>query len=225
MVAKLLIKPDEYYLNCFKLAKTIVDSDYRPNVVYDILRGGATAGNVMYEVFSSLGWETKLAAVLTQSYYGTEQNPEKIVKIAGYTLMPEEIYPGSKILLIEDLADSGRSMGAVIFDILDRNPSLKREDLRVAVLDYKDLRYEKYPEKVRFRRLYEEDRKKIYEAPNPFKGPDFWVTKYTVMSKEENPWVSYPHEIIDVSLEEIESNMGREISSIVSSLNEKHKSK
>jgi hypoxanthine phosphoribosyltransferase len=222
MAKKLLISPEQYYLNCFKLAKAVVDSGYRPNVVYDILRGGATVGNVMYEVFSSIGWEIKLAAVLTQSYYGTEQNKEKIVKIAGYTLPPDEIYEGSKILLIEDLCDSGRSLGSVIFDILDQNPLIKRENIQVAVLDYKVLRYESYPPTVKFRRLYEPDRKKIYEVSNPFSGPDFWVNQYIIKTEEENPWISYPHEIIDLSLEEIYQNMGRDIMDIVKSLEKKN---
>jgi uncharacterized protein len=225
MAKKILVSPEQYYLNCFNLAKLIVDSGYRPNVIYDILRGGATAGNVMYEVFSSLGRETKLAAVLTQSYYGTEQNREKIVKIAGYTLPPDEIYAGSKILLIEDLCDSGRSLGSIIFDILDQNPRIRREDIKVAVLDYKVLEYESYPSTVRFRRLYEPDRKRIYEVPNTFSGPDFWANQYIIKKEEENPWISYPHEIIDLSLDEIESNMGRDVKEIVKAMSEKHSQK
>jgi hypoxanthine phosphoribosyltransferase len=158
MAKKILISPQDYYQSCFRLAEKVVDSGYRPSIIYGIHRGGATAENVLYEIFSWLGIEVKLAAAITQSYYGTEQNSEKIVKIGGYTLMPDEIWPGSKILLVEDLVDSGRSLGAIIADILDQNQNMKRDDIKVAVLDYKKLENHQFPKTIRFRRMYEQDR-------------------------------------------------------------------
>jgi uncharacterized protein len=223
MAKKILISPKDYYQSCFGLAKKVIDSGYRPNIIYGIHRGGATAENVMYEIFSWLGIEVKLAAAITQSYYGTEQNSEKIVKIGGYTLMPDEIWPGSKILLMEDLVDSGRSLGAIIADILDQNRDMKPEDIKVAVLDYKKMENHQFPARIKFRRMYEQDRKKIYEMPNPFKGPDFWANIYHVNTAEENPWISYPHEVIDLNFEEIGSTMGNEVVSILREISEKHR--
>jgi uncharacterized protein len=223
MAKKILISPQDYYQSCYRLAKEVIDSGYRPNIIYGIHRGGATAENVMYEIFSWLGIEVKLAAAITQSYYGTEQNTEKIVKIGGYTLMPDEIWPGSKILLMEDLVDSGRSLGAIIADILDQNKDMKQEDIKVAVLDYKKMENHQFPNTIRFRRMYEPDRKKIYEMPNPFKGPDFWANIYHVNTEAENPWISYPHEVIDLNFDEIGSTMGSEVVSILKRISEKHR--
>jgi len=225
MVTKILISPQDYYQSCFRLAEKVIDSGYRPNIIYGIHRGGATAENVLYEIFSWLGIEVKLAAAITQSYYGTEQNSEKIVKIGGYTLMPDEIWPGSRILLIEDLVDSGRSLGAIIADILDHKRDTKQESIqiKVAVLDYKKLENHRFPKTIRFRRMYEQDRKEIYEMPNPFNGPDFWANIYHVNTDAENPWISYPHEVIDLGFDEIESTMGSKVVSILKGISEKYR--
>jgi hypothetical protein len=63
----------------------------------------------------------------------------------------------------------------------------------------------------------------IYEMPNPFNGPDFWANIYRVNTDAENPWISYPHEVIDLDFDEIGSVMGSEIVSILKSISEKHR--
>lgn len=220
---KRFVRPVEEYANSVKLAMQIINSDFKPDILYSVLRGGAVPSIVVDEILADKGADIKFASVLTRSYGGTKQDPERIVKIGGYTLEPWNIHDEKKIILVEDISDSGYSLGAIIADIMDHNSSVKRDDIKVAVIDYKALMYKEPDTNVRIRRLYNQvfeengvlrqiyDPKTIVTLPNLYSKPDFWINLFVAETEDENDWLSKPHELVGITNDEIIKNFDKEL--------------
>jgi hypoxanthine phosphoribosyltransferase len=239
---KIYVSPQQAYDSSFELGHDVVVSDFIPNVMFAVMRGGGPTAIIANEMFERAGIENKFAATFTKSYTGTHTS-EKIVKIGGYTLEPWNIYPGSKILIVEDTSDSGHTLSALVADILAQGKGIRREDIKIAVLDYKQLLYKEPEDKVHFRRLYSQGfakdalnkflrelgmkdmKHQVHTEPNQYQKPDFWVNRYIIPSKEDNPWISYPHEIKDLTIKEISAFMGEDRAKMIREIDERRKLK
>lgn len=225
---KIYVSPQQVYDSSFELASMILESGFRPNVMFAVMRGGAPTANIVNEVLEKAGIETKFAGTLTKAYESDNKiNHERIVKIGGYTLNPKDIYKGSKILLVEDTHDSGFSLSALIADMIAKGNDIKREDIKVAVMDYKELKFQEPRKEVKIRRLYENGllneiyskllsfvglpdlKHRVHVLENSYFKPDFYVNKFVVTEKENSPWIWYPHELMGHTNKEISDNMGK----------------
>jgi hypoxanthine phosphoribosyltransferase len=214
MGEKLYLDPRRYFLDCFKLTLAVLSSGFVPDIVCSVVRGGSTPANVFSDVLKSLNIPSKFVCVFMHSYNKGRQ--DGYVKIEGYTLLPEHFWPGCRVLGLDDVFDSGISQGVFVADIHDRNPRIPLDNIRFAVLDYKQIEGYTPGDIVRFRPLYDpDDHDTIHELPNPLKIPSYYVNSYPIKSQEENPWLWYPHETEDHSLEEIREFMGEDIGDVV----------
>jgi hypoxanthine phosphoribosyltransferase len=171
--------------NALKLAHRIYHEDFIPDVIYVSLRGGAYLGNVISEYFKIVrkgGRPVYYAAVVARSYTDVRQSGQ--IKVEGWTYSPEHLRVGDKVLLVDDIFDSGRTINYLGNIILEKG--IPRHDLKVAVHDYKYF-YDK-PEQLPIQ-------------------PDYWCRKHTVSVKEEDMWIHYmSHELVGLSSEELETN-------------------
>jgi len=168
--------------NALKLANKIHADGFIPDVIYVLLRGGAYLGNVFSEYFKIVkGAERPVfyAAVVARSYTNIRQ--QSAVMIDGWTYNPEHLRNGDKILLVDDIYDSGRTinhLGEVII-----NQGIPREDLKIAVHDYKDIKYIK-------------DKLPLV--------PDYTCRTHVIEKPEDDVWIHYmSHELIGLSNKEI----------------------
>jgi hypoxanthine phosphoribosyltransferase len=170
--------------NAIKLAYRICQDDFFPDVIYVSLRGGAYLGNVISEYFKAAkkgGRPVYYAAVVARSYMGVRKSEEE-VKVEGWTYAPDHLRIGDKVLLVDDIFDSGRTINHLAEIILEKG--IPRNDLKVAVHDYK----------------YFYDKKEQFPVQ-----PDYWCRKHELSIKDEDSWIHYmSHELVGLSHEELE---------------------
>ena len=146
------------------------------------LRGGAYLGNVMSEYFKAVRKSERpvfYAAVVARSYLDVRQNDK--VRVDGWTYSPEYLRNGDKVLLVDDIYDTGRTIDHLASVILEKG--VPRRDLKIAVHDYKIT---------------------DYRGEQPAIKPDYWCRLHEVHSKEDDHWIHYmSHELIGLTEEEL----------------------
>ncbi|MDR1506997.1 MAG: phosphoribosyltransferase [Treponema sp.] len=171
--------------NALKLARRIFNDGFIPDVIYVSLRGGACLGNVISEYFKVIkhhGRPVYYAAVVARSYTDVRQSGQ--IKVEGWTYAPEHLRIGDKVLLVDDIFDSGRTINHLSRIILEKG--IPREDFKVAVHDYK----------------YFYDR----EEQLPVQ-PDYWCRKHELSVHDEDCWIHYmSHELVGLSPSELETH-------------------
>ena len=169
--------------NALKLAHRIYSEGFVPDVIYVSLRGGAYLGNVISEYFKIMrkgDHPVYYAAVVARSY--TDVSKAEKVKIDGWTYSPDHLRVGDKVLLIDDIFDSGRTINHLAQIIIDKG--IPRKDLKIAVHDYK----------------YFHDKKEQL----PFQ-PDYCCRKHEISVNDESSWIHYmSHELVGLEKNELE---------------------
>lgn len=183
---KEFLKFDEVRNNGLKIAQKIYKDGFIPDVIYCSLRGGAPMANVISEYFKIIckvkGLHPALyAGVVARSYSDIAQHSK--VFIDGWTYPPENLRPGDKILLVDDIFDSGRTINCLV-ETLMNSRGFSREDIKVVVHDYKYFTY--------------------YKEQLPVQ-PDYYCRKIEINSPEENRWIHYmSHELVGLTPEELQ---------------------
>ncbi|MCL2719956.1 MAG: phosphoribosyltransferase [Treponema sp.] len=171
--------------NALKLAHRIYNEGFIPDVIYVSLRGGAYLGNIISEYYKIVHKGARpvyYAAVVARSY--TDVAKADQVKVDGWTYSPDYLRVGDKVLLIDDIFDTGRTINHLAQIILDKG--IPRKDLKIAVHDYK----------------YFTDK----EVQLPFQ-PDYWCRKHETTLNDESSWIHYmSHELIGLTEKELEEN-------------------
>ena len=172
--------------DALKLAYKIYSDGFIPDVIYCSLRGGAYMANVISEYFKIITKENNLhpvlyAGVVARSYSDVAQHTQ--VFIDGWTYPPENLRPGDKILLIDDIFDSGRTINSLVENLMNSR-GIPRSDIKVVVHDYKYFTYNKEQLPVQ---------------------PDYYCRKFEITNPEENRWIHYmSHELVGLSQEELQ---------------------
>lgn len=169
--------------NALKLAHRIFKDGFVPNIIYVSLRGGAYLGNVMSEYFKALKQVQRpvfYAAVVARSYTDIRKNEN--VRVDGWTYSPEFLRNGDKVLLVDDIYDTGRTINYLAGVILGKG--IPRSDLKIAVHDYKIVHY---------------------RGDHPPIKPDYWCRKHELYQPDDESWIHYmSHELMGLTEEELE---------------------
>ena len=170
--------------NALKLAHKIYKDGFVPDVLYCSLRGGAYMANVISEYFKIVRKDSHpvlYAAVVARSYTDVRANTK--LMIDGWTYPPERLRPGDKIMLVDDIFDTGNTINALTEILLDRG--IPRSDIKVVVHDYKHFSY------------------KTQQAIQP----DYWCRKFEITKPQEDRWIHYmSHELVGLSAEDLEEH-------------------
>ncbi|GHV05072.1 phosphoribosyltransferase [Spirochaetia bacterium] len=171
--------------NTLKLAHRIYQDGFIPDVIYVSLRGGAYLGNVISEYFKIVRRDAHpvyYAAVVARSYSDVRTSDK--ITVEGWTYAPEHLRIGDRVLLVDDIFDTGQTINHLAEIILERG--IPRKDLKIAVHDYKYF-YDK-PEQLPFQ-------------------PDYWCRKHDLSVNDEDRWIHYmSHELVGLSESELEAN-------------------
>jgi hypothetical protein len=122
-------------LNSMKLARKVWDSGYRPDYLIGVWRGGTPPGVAIHEFFRLRGMEPYHTTIKTQSYSGM-QRAGKGVEIKGLSHIIDVINATDRVLIVDDVFDTGHTMAAILEEI----PRLARRnapECRVATVYYK----------------------------------------------------------------------------------------
>ncbi len=183
MSNKEFIPYDEIRNNAIELANHIYREGFIPDVIYVSLRGGAYMGNVISEFFKFVRRGQRpvfYAAVVARSY--TDIHQQERVSVDGWTYSPEHLRSGDRVLLVDDIFDTGRTVNHLVEIILEKG--IPRNDIRIAVHDYKI-------------REYVDERLPIQ--------PDYYCRKHEITSPVNDQWIHYlSHELVGLEPSEID---------------------
>ena len=171
--------------NALKMAHRIYQDGFNPDIIYVSLRGGVYLGNVISEYFKIVQHKTRpvyYAAMVARSYTGVSESDE--VKVEGWTYPPDSLRTGDRILLVDDIFDSGKTINHLATMIMEKG--IPRKDLKVVVHDYK----------------YFHDKAEQFPVQ-----PDYWCRRHDLSVQDEAMWIHYSsHELIGLTREELEEH-------------------
>ena len=166
------------------------EDGFIPDIIYISLRGGVYMGNVFSEYYKLIRKQADerpvfYAAVVARSYENMKMESE--VRIDGWTYSPEHLRTGDKILIVDDIFDTGKTVNALVNVMLSKG--IPRDDIKVAVYDYKVIHYKD-------------------AEPLPIQ-PDYYCRKHELYNQEDEAWIHYMnHEFIGLTSEEIDQQYG-----------------
>ena len=115
---------DEFAVDAKKMAKQIKD-EFDPEVILAVARGGLTLGHSL-----AVALENRNLFTLNSIHY---EDTNKLDTIQIFNVPDLSRY--TKILLVDDIIDSGESMVEIKRELLKRYPNL---DIKIATIFYKE---------------------------------------------------------------------------------------
>ena len=144
-IEKNFVSAEDLLQDSFELALRIYESDFCPSFILGVWRGGAPVGIAVQEVLETLGCPTNHFAIRTSSYGarttsfdGDELLPE--VQVMGLQHVVDVVSAQDRLLIIDDIFDSGRSVEATLRELRARCDNDAPEEIRVATIYYKPTR-------------------------------------------------------------------------------------
>lgn len=109
---KYWITPAELQKNIWSLASKVRTSGWMPDVLVALWRGGAAAGVGLHEFFKVSGWNVDHLPLKCSSYTDIGKNGE--VRFAGLEWFKSSLEGKKRILLVDDVFDTGKTFEAAI---------------------------------------------------------------------------------------------------------------
>jgi len=135
-VDKTYITARQLLEDSFRLAHQVFEDGFKPNFIVGIWRGGAPVGIAVQEYFEFKGVATDHISVRTSSYYGIDKQAKNI-RVHGLHYLIENANADDRLLIVDDVFDSGRSVDALIKQIRKQSRLNTPTDIRVACPWYK----------------------------------------------------------------------------------------
>lgn len=138
-IAKTWLTADQLLADSWRLARQILDSDFRPTHLVGIWRGGAPVGIAVQELLQFHGIECDHIAIRTASYSGIDQQ-DKEVRVYALGYLIDTLGPDDHLLVIDDVFDSGRSIEAFLSELAARCRHNMPKTVRIATVYWKPSR-------------------------------------------------------------------------------------
>ena len=129
-MADLYVTWDDYHTKIEALAATIHRSGWSFNQIVCLARGGLRIGDTLSRLY-----DVPLA-ILSASSYGGKEGRDRSTLVFSEDLTKTTLHLGSRILLVDDLVDSGITLQKTL-PWLDRKYGFYIEEVRSAVIWYK----------------------------------------------------------------------------------------
>lgn len=173
---KLFIDEETLLNDSYRLAVKIYETDFRPDFIVGVWRGGSTVGIYVQECLQYLGVETDHIAIRT-SYRGMDDYLQRLqtqqeIRVHGLQYLFENMNHQDSLLIVDDVYSTGLNIQAVIERLQLKTKRNMPHDVRVAVPFYK-------PANNKTTRV-----------------PDFYL-------HETDQWLVLPYELTGLSKEEI----------------------
>ena len=123
----------------FRLGYKILKSGFRPTMIMAIWRGGTPVGMAVQEMLYYFGVDSDHIAIRTSSYHGIDQQ-DATVRVLGLNYIVKKICHHDRLLIVDDVFDSGKSIDAVIRELKRQTRANMPGDIRIAVPWFKPKR-------------------------------------------------------------------------------------
>jgi hypoxanthine phosphoribosyltransferase len=135
---KTVLSAQDLLEDSFRLGVKILESGFEPTLIIAIWRGGTPVGMAVQEVFAYCGVESDHIAIRTSSYSGVDERGA--VAVHGLNYIIKKIRREDRVLIIDDVFDTGNTIKAVVEEIRERARGNTPEEIRVAVPWFKPTR-------------------------------------------------------------------------------------
>lgn len=136
---KIFITAEELLRDSFKLAKLVYESDFDPDFIIGVWRGGAPVGIAIQEYLDFVGVSTDHIAIRTSSYTGINKQDTN-VRVHGMDYLIDTVRADTNVLLVDDVFDSGRSIDAIFENLKIKTGSNMPLNIKTACPWYKSKR-------------------------------------------------------------------------------------
>ncbi len=136
MVEKKFISAQQLLEDSFRLGIKIFEDGFHPDYIVGIWRGGTPVGITVQELLDYFGVKTDHIAIRTSSYEGIALRKREI-RVHGLDYISDKIDYEDKLLIVDDVFDTGLSIEAVINSLKKRARKNTPEDIRIATTYYK----------------------------------------------------------------------------------------
>ena len=138
-IEKTFISAESLLRDSLELGLQVVRSGFNPSFLVGIWRGGAPIGISVQEVLEYNDIECDHIAIRTSSYSGLDKQ-SATVRVHAVDYLVSQLTFEDRLLLIDDVFDSGRSLEAVISELRKRCRRNLPEQIRIATVYYKPSR-------------------------------------------------------------------------------------
>jgi hypoxanthine phosphoribosyltransferase len=136
---KTYISAESLLRDSLALGVQIVRSGFRPSFLVGIWRGGAPIGITVQEVLEYHGIACDHISIRTSSYTGIDQR-DRTVRVHAIDYLVSRLSAEDRLLLIDDVFDSGRSLEAVVAELQRRCRRNMPRQVKIATVYFKPAR-------------------------------------------------------------------------------------
>jgi hypoxanthine phosphoribosyltransferase len=137
---KTVLSAQDLLEDSIELGIDILESGFKPTMIIAIWRGGTPVGMAVQETLTYCGVEADHIAIRTSSYTGVDER--SAVAIHGLNYIIKKICHDDRVLIVDDVFDTGNTIKAVIEELRQRARGNTPEEIRVAVPWFKPSRNE-----------------------------------------------------------------------------------
>jgi hypoxanthine phosphoribosyltransferase len=112
MPDKIYLTANELLLDSFRLGQQVLAFGWRPDVILALWRGGTPVSLAIHELLAWRGLTTRHLALYCHSYAGIGQAADVVIENGAETLA--RLPDGARVLVVDDIFDSGRTASAVL---------------------------------------------------------------------------------------------------------------
>lgn len=135
---KTVLSAQDLLEDSFALGVRVLESGFEPTMIIAIWRGGTPVGMAVQEVLAYCGVDADHIAIRTSSYSGVDERGE--VAVHGLNYIIKKIACTDRVLIIDDVFDTGNTIKAVVDEIRERARGNTPAEIKVAVPWFKPSR-------------------------------------------------------------------------------------
>ena len=141
MIKKIYVEEESLLNDAFRMAVSVYESGFAPTFIVGIWRGGSSVGIYVQECLQFLGIESDHISIRT-SYAGLAEYQKSVddpssIRVHGLQYLLENLNADDRLLLVDDVFNSGYSMEAVISELQQKLRLNMPSDVRVATPYFK----------------------------------------------------------------------------------------
>ena len=176
---KRYVEEQELLEDSYRLAVKIYQSDFRPDFIVGVWRGGSTVGIYVQECLQYLGVETDHIAIRT-SYQGHDDYFRQLeqgtqMRAHGLQYLFENLDAGDALLIVDDVYSTGRNVQSVLERLREKTKRNMARNVRIAAPYYR-------PDAA---------------AGNP--APEYFL-------QQTSDWLVLPYELTGISRNELQAH-------------------
>ncbi len=175
---KTFVAADDLLLDSFRLARKIAESDFRPDFLVGLWRGGSAVGIAVQEGLEHFGVPTDHIAIRTsyagQASYSQMVDKADSIRVHGLQYLLENLGAEHSMLIVDDVYSTGNSVHAVINQLTRTTRRNLPHDIRIATVWYRP-------------------------GPKTVRTPDYYV-------HETQEWLVLPYELSGLSVDELKTH-------------------